>query len=112
MRTRIIKKNNKELLARCGHGFRGRVLAVQLGTTFTVLNNYKKRRRDVAILRYNETELTDDEIYKLQSLYLKKYGTELVTLISYDYFCGSQQDGKLFQRELLPINRQTKIDFA
>jgi hypothetical protein len=112
MKTRIIKKNNKELLARCGHGFRGRVLAVQFGTTFTVLNNYKKLKRDVAILRYNETELTDDEIYKLQSLYLKKYGTELVSLISYDYFCGSQQDGKLFQRELLPINRQAKIDFA
>lgn len=112
MRTRIVKKNNPELLKRRGRGFRGRVLAVQFGDRFAELNGINKRPREEAMLRYCELDLSDVEIFKLQQIFLKKYGKELLTLKSYNDFCGAKQDGKLFARELNPVNNQSQLELA
>jgi len=112
MKTRLIKKNNKELLARRGKGFYGRCLPIQFGDNYLVVQNIKGRPRTEAIIRYLDFEATDDEIFKLQQIFLNKYGVELVTLRHYKYFCGSIENGKMFERELSPVNKQTEIDYA
>ncbi len=111
MRTRIVKKNNKELVARKGSGFRGRVLPVQFGNSYVVLNNLNKRPRTEAIIRYCDAELTDENIATLQRFHLKRYKCELLRLNSHSQFIGSVHDGKCFTRELEPIGNQINISF-
>jgi len=112
MRTRIVKKNNKELLARRGKGFYGRCLPIQFGDRYLVVQNIKGRPRTEAIVRYVDFEPTDVEILKIQHIFLQKYGVELLILKSYDYFCGSQQVGRAFERILSPVNNQSQLELA
>lgn len=112
MRTRVVKKNNKELLTRRGKGFYGRCLPVQFGDNYLVVQNIKGRPRTEAIVRYVDFEPTDTEILKLQQIFLQKYGRELLILKSYSHICGSIEDGKLFVRHLSPVNNQSQLELA
>lgn len=111
MRTRIVKKNNKELLKRRGKGFYGRRLPIQFGDSYLVVQNIKGRPRTEAIVRYVDFEPTDIEIFKLQHIFLNKYGKELTKLISYNDLCGASKGVKYFERALLPVGRQAEIVF-
>lgn len=82
-------------------------MPVQFGENFIVLQNTRGRPRSEAIIGYADFEFTDDEIFKLQQLYFKRYGTELVNLVSVSDFCGSNKGGRFFERILSPINRQS-----
>ena len=107
MRTKIIKKNNPELLKRRNKGFYGRVLAVMFDSDFLVVQNIKGRPKSEAVVRYCDFAFTDDEINKLQQIYLNRYKTELLRIVSVHEFAGSQPFNNQFERFL--ANRETAI---
>lgn len=109
-KMRVVRKNNKKLLERRGKGFWGRVLVVQFGDNYLVLQNKRGAGRDTAVMTYRDFEPTENEIYRLRQLYLKKYKSELGKLISFDQFCGSVQNGQQFYRDFEPVSKQTRLE--
>jgi len=109
-KMRVVRKNNKTLLKRRGKGFWGRVLPVQFGDNYLVLQNKRCAGRDVAVMTYFDFEPTEGELYRLRQLFLKKYKLELGKLISFDQFCGAVQNGKQCEREFEQVSKQTKLE--
>lgn len=110
MKTKIVKKNNPNLLKRRGKGFYGRVLAVMFDSDFLVVQNIKGRPKSEAVVRYCDFDFTDDEINKLQQIYLNRYRTELLRIVSVQGFVGSQPFNNQFERFLEPIGKQKELD--
>ena len=110
MRTKVVKKNNPELLKRRGKGFYGRVLAIMFDSDFLVVQNIKGMPKSHAVVRYCDFTFTDDEINKLQQVYLNRYKTELLRIVSVQEFVGSQPFNNQFERFLEPIGKQKELD--
>lgn len=109
-KMRVVRKYNKAILERRGRGFWGRVLAVQFGDNYLVLQNKRGAGRETAVMTYCDFEPTENEFYRLRQLFLKKYKCELGKLISFDQFCGAVQNGQQFYRDFEPVSKQTRLE--